>query len=416
MNNISQKIIILFLTVAAAVAGVLAFIPSIVQPPKDLEVENFHKIEIKKNVAKFSESLSDVHNDTTYYNLLDRFKIYYDERYISDSEHDRLIDDMIDEYLPIFIKQSNQKFNASEWFIEDHEKMKQTIASLRNIRYVKTSSEVLDQYRKNKLSAILDIIDSYNAAWDLVHNATYDNNSNAIATINQSISYIDSHPLCCCTELVENLRGVTYAIAESHYTQLDEAIDNLSSFSSMTQAEFKDELTEVLSKIGDYASMSSYYEDLDIPDANFLRDRVSTIEEAANAYYSPEQIRVYTNGQWELFSQEEGYDTYWSTSNHNIQSSTATMSFTISGYSSFTFDIGSRGEEGCDYVMVSKDVIPTTESCDWSTKDKDNIYKELMYSGLNPNQSYTFYVVYRKDHSVDKSSDRGYLRLPSMIN
>ena len=415
MNNISQKTIILFLSVAVAVAGVLAFIPSIVQPPKDLEVENFHKLEMDKNVKKFSDLLSVEHNDTTYEGLLCRFKIYKDEGYLTEREYDELMEYMVEEYLPVFVSQSNQTFRSSVWYSEDHEKMKDRIISLRSLSYLGSSSDVLDGYNMNRLSGILNVIDSYNAAWDLVNNATYTNNINAISSISQAKTYINSYPLNSCTELVESLRNVDDMIAESHYSQLEAALDNLGSFSSKTQAQFKNELTLTLSKISEYVSMSTHYGSA-IRSADYLRERATAIEEAANAYYTQDLIRVDTNGEWGLLSQDDTHDTYWSISNHNIHNSTATMSFTISGYSSFTFQIGSRGEEGCDYVIVSKGVVPTTQSCEWSTKDRDNTYKVVTCDYLNPNQSYTFYVVYSKDGSVNRSSDRGYLMLPRTRN
>ena len=97
------------------------------------------------------------------------------------------------------------------------------------------------------------------------------------------------------------------------------------------------------------------------------------------------------------------------------------MSFTIKGYSNFTFYIRSNAETTCDYVMVgSTNSVPTRTSNYASTSGKQNSgtqlynYTPVTFNNLNISTSYTIYVVYTKDGSLDSNDDRGYVLIPKL--
>ena len=119
-----------------------------------------------------------------------------------------------------------------------------------------------------------------------------------------------------------------------------------------------------------------------------------------------------------MTSPNSSFRAYQSNSNYHISNSTSTMSFTIKGYETFTFHIRSNGESDHDYVMVGIDRIPTINSNYTSTKGAASSgtayynYKTVTINNLNRTNSYTIYVVYRKDGSVDKGTDRGYVLIP----
>ena len=132
-----------------------------------------------------------------------------------------------------------------------------------------------------------------------------------------------------------------------------------------------------------------------------------------------EYVSVSTNDQWRPMSTpNSSYMAYESFSNYCQSSRNATMSFTIRGYSEYTFYIRSNGESGCDYVMVGLDREPTTSnniantSNGSSSGESISSYKRVYIPNLNEEQYYTINVVYRKDSSYSYDPDRGYVLIP----
>ena len=105
---------------------------------------------------------------------------------------------------------------------------------------------------------------------------------------------------------------------------------------------------------------------------------------------------------------------YESYSNYNVDSSTATMYIDIDGYTEFSIYVRSDAESNYDYVTVSE-LDSTTQKT--STKGNQNSgtalsnYTKVTYSGIDGG-SHRITVTYRKDGSVNKGTDRGYLIIP----
>ncbi len=98
------------------------------------------------------------------------------------------------------------------------------------------------------------------------------------------------------------------------------------------------------------------------------------------------------------------------------------MYFTIKGFDTFTFYIRSNGESNHDYVMVGKDSRSTTSSNYANTKGSPSFgtslynYKSVTLNNLSKSSTYTIYVTYRKDGSVNEGTDRGYVLIPYANN
>lgn len=56
MSNTGKKILILGIVIAIAIAGILAFYPTIVAPPTDVPVNNLHKSSLEANINGFSDT------------------------------------------------------------------------------------------------------------------------------------------------------------------------------------------------------------------------------------------------------------------------------------------------------------------------------------------------------------------------
>lgn len=113
------------------------------------------------------------------------------------------------------------------------------------------------------------------------------------------------------------------------------------------------------------------------------------------------------------------YAMYEST-NCGVASSYAIMKVTFKGHSNFTCYINSFAESSCDYTNVTNlDVETNITNSSSSKASTSNFqrnptvfcaenYKTVTFSDLDGNEHF-FYVIYRKDSSVDNDNDRGYL-------
>lgn len=138
-------------------------------------------------------------------------------------------------------------------------------------------------------------------------------------------------------------------------------------------------------------------------------------------------VIVNLNSQWanSTKSSISGYKCFQSNKSYNVNSGVDIMTITINGFTEFTCYIRSYAESNYDYVMIGQLDQAITGSSSYSnttlvkahTHGKQQSgtalsnYTAVTYSGIDGGE-HTITVVYRKDGSVNKNDDRGYLLIP----
>lgn len=139
--------------------------------------------------------------------------------------------------------------------------------------------------------------------------------------------------------------------------------------------------------------------------------------EIASMYITP-LSRSYTvnlNSQWRSLTDSSVtydssvYSAYESYSNYHVNSSTARMSITISGYSSFSIRVMSDAESSFDYVKVYN--IDSTSSVKLSTSANQRVWQTVTFSGISFG-SHTITIDFVKDGSQHSGRDRGFVLVP----
>lgn len=133
-------------------------------------------------------------------------------------------------------------------------------------------------------------------------------------------------------------------------------------------------------------------------------------------------ITVDLNGQWELSTKDlgDGYTVYQSFSNYNIGNGVAVMRINFGGYETFSFKYISNGEPNYDYLCISQlnkslmdastnELNMSNASVKYSTYSENNVIKDAEYTNLKPKNKYFVDIAYKKDSSVDRGEDRGYV-------
>lgn len=422
MNNTGKKILILGIVIAIAIAGIFAFYPTIVAPPTDVPVNNLHKSSLEANINGFSDTENTIFNDSIYNVVVDKLGMYKSEGFMTEGEIDYQTKALVQKYLPIFTKLSHAKFRASTWRESDHKEMLNRIAHLRTLKvdYGETSA-VAGSYETD-LSRIEQIISNYKEAKKVASYSTFYSVSDANTKIQNAEKYRTMDPLSNCTDLTNKLAAVKSNIGNSHYYQVESKVNEMANYRNMTEEAFNSLMSTANSKIQEYDNNRSKY-GYNARTTDVLKQKAANYYRNAKEYFTRKEIDITTSFQWiSMSSPNTSYRAYQSSSNYHEDNKDATMYFTIKGYDTFTFYIRSNGEADHDYVMVDINSRPTTASNYMNTKGGASYgtafynYKAVTFNNLNKSSTYTIYVVYHKDASINKGTDRGYVLIPYANN
>lgn len=423
MKNTTTKILILATALIVAIGAVLYFIKTVVDPPVTIEQRNLHAEAIDAAVSSFNSlNKSKNFDDSLYVAVNNKITLFHAEEYISDAQKDVATNNLVQAYLPLFKSDCYNKFNASKWNEKDHTKMTSRIKELRDLRVNYGNRRAVSGSYETDLQNIETIIQNYKDAKNAARKSSYSSVNQAKTDIDNANRYITMPYISNCTDLVNKLRNVKVNISNSHYQYLTNQVYSLADYRSYTKDSYTKLVNEVLSKLESYVSMKSVYGSA-YKDISTLKKKVGEYELEANEYFTRPEITVNTNSlSWyTTASPHSGYNAYQSSSNYHKSNTDSRMSFTIKGYSSFTFYIRSNGESTYDYVMVGlPNTVPTRSNNYKNTSGKQNSssqfysYTPVTFSNLSKSSSYTIYVVYTKDSSNNHGDDRGYVLIPKL--
>ena len=145
------------------------------------------------------------------------------------------------------------------------------------------------------------------------------------------------------------------------------------------------------------------------------RSLTNVVKKSTSANITIENIK----GSWGESSKiVSGYRVYESKGSYNVNNGYDLAKVTFSGYPSFTFLYGSNAESSYDYVRISS--LDYSSAQYWTGSSSDGVLLSTSgkQSSSAPNLSYTFtndggehffYILYRKDSSVNSGTDRGYI-------
>lgn len=140
-------------------------------------------------------------------------------------------------------------------------------------------------------------------------------------------------------------------------------------------------------------------------------------------YYVPvdddKYVRVDLNGEWEMSLEnvfDAEYTSYNSFSNKGVSNSTATMRLYIKGYDTYSFKYMSDAEGSWDYmILMPADTNWNGGDGLYNTKNKQTQILEATYTFDDPSTEHFIEIVYKKDSSVDKNRDCGFIGLVQTI-
>ncbi len=299
-TNIIIKCILLGGAVAAAVAGILHYKQTILDPPQSFHLANVHDVELQQSIEAISaESLI-----PSFLDVCHKWERLYDEHLIDSNTRDVRQKEMLSAFTPLFINRCNKAFSASVWDQPDwsHSYMNQWTAwilgqtDLSKAHVIPNSSE----YGK-KLTDIQQTIREYNNAWAMATATTYQSISVTKAKVAQAEKYKEEEPLKNCTSLVEALNTLPSKLRASHLSHIEYMVNGLHTPDINTYYNFSVDLQYAWNSISQY---EGYYDTSSDTKEKELRQRVINI-----AYYTLDTFVDHANNL-SHFDQYVSYEWY----------------------------------------------------------------------------------------------------------
>lgn len=421
-SNSPIKILILVLTITFATGAVLYFLKTIVTPPTNVEVRNLHTASIEKDIKQLTDTKAMEYNDSLYTLITDKIDVFSKESFLGTSEKDEQVKVFILKYVPVFNALCTKRFDSPNWDDAGFKAWRTRIDELQKVK-LSDGTLVVQGANENNLYNILSVMDEYKTAKGIAAICSFSSVAKAKTDIASANNYA-TRTYIEHSKVADALKNVKVKIGESHYRNLVLKVLGLSSYTTMSQTEFQSLVNEVNNAIVEYDANKSLYGS-GSKDLSNLKSAAGRYVSAANQYYTAQlqpTVRVNLNSSWQATtSPNSSYKAYRSYSNLGRGNSSASMSFEITGYSSFVFYIDSYAESVCDYVMVGALNQRPTETSNYANTSgwqkastSFTNYKSVAYYNLDRTTTYRIYVVYKKDGSINNNDDRGYILLPSI--
>lgn len=233
MKN-TVKILILVLSIALAIGGVMVYAKTRVEPPTAFKPINQFDKDLNQLYSALKKAGAAREEDMIYLKTIDRISVFEKENRLTNTESDKHKDKLLDCYSPIFLKRCFTTFDKSVWKDLDHSYMLIVSKRLHSVKY-SNGSKALNKTTIDSLALVENIISNYRQAKAVSRNTTYRGVSSAQNAINQAKKYANDQYLSKCTDLRNALNSVSTNIAQSHYSYISSQVEKLSEFRYYSQ-------------------------------------------------------------------------------------------------------------------------------------------------------------------------------------
>lgn len=226
MKNTLIKAALLTVAIALSVFCILRWKHTVVDPPQQLEFDNFHDKELEKSISMIDiDSL-----ENGYFECMYKLRRYHNEGLIDNSSADSHLEDLLNAYIPKFIIKSNNTFNNSRWDVApwDHSFMETRIKELKQIKKLDGASaiETSSEYMSG-LNSILAVIEKFDAAWQLARKTEFRSIATTKERVAQANIYKNDNKLKKCVALVAALNDLPAKIKINHMWYLSSLYNDL---------------------------------------------------------------------------------------------------------------------------------------------------------------------------------------------
>lgn len=283
--KVTVKILILVLSIALAIGGVMVYAKTRVEPPVAFQPINQFEKDLNHLYSDLKKAGATREEDMIYLKTIDRISVFENENRLTQVESDKHRDKLVDCYSPIFLKRCFAAFDKSDWKDMDHSYMLIVSKRLHSVKHT-DGSKVLRKTTIDSLALVENIISNYRQAKNICRSTTYRSVSSAQNTINQAKKYANDTYISKCTDLRNALNNVKTSIAQSHYAYISAQVEKLSEYRFYGQQYYENTLVpQVDAAVTEYDNKANtlYGSKKDV---NVLWNRARGYYNEASNYYN----------------------------------------------------------------------------------------------------------------------------------
>lgn len=283
--KVTVKILILVLSIALAIGGVMVYAKTRVEPPVAFQPINQFEKDLNHLYSDLKKSGAAHEEDMIYLKTIDRISVFENENRLTQVESDKHRDKLVACYSPIFLKRCFTAFDKSDWKDIDHSYMLIVSKRLHSVKHT-DGSKVLRKTTIDSLTLVENIISDYRQARIISRSTAYKGVTSAQNTINQAKKYTNDTYISKCTDLRNALNNVRSGIAQSHYNYISSEVEKLSNYRYYGQQYYENTLVpQVDAAVTEYDNKANalYGSKKDV---NVLWNRARGYYNEASNYYN----------------------------------------------------------------------------------------------------------------------------------
>lgn len=283
--KVTVKILILVLSIALAIGGVMVYAKTRVEPPVAFQPINQFEKDLNHLYSDLKKSGAAHEEDMIYLKTIDRISVFENENRLTQVESDKHRDKLVACYSPIFLKRCFTAFDKSDWKDIDHSYMLIVSKRLHSVKHT-DGSKVLRKTTIDSLTLVENIISDYRQARIISRSTAYKGVTSAQNTINQAKKYANDTYISKCTDLRNALNNVRSGIAQSHYNYISSEVEKLSNYRYYGQQYYENTLVpQVDAAVTEYDNKANalYGSKKDV---NVLWNRARGYYNEASNYYN----------------------------------------------------------------------------------------------------------------------------------
>lgn len=313
MKNIGIKTIILFVVILMAVGGVLAFLPTIFQPPVEVESVNLYEKTLDTDIDRLSSMQLMEQNDSIYELLKDKVALYLDEEFMPSTDVDERTRKFAESYVDIFSDYCNAAFGQTVWNTDDHAYMRERMADMEQLK-LSDGTPFFTSAHTAQINRFKKILSDYDGAIKLI-NAP--NKFPSLTAANRNLAkakeYTDNAVLMNCNVVKEGLNKYPELVGLAHYESINNKIDQkLGNYKKLDLVDYRQATSKVLTEIQEYKD--NVYKYSRPRSSESLETKANDFFKEARRYYH----RYLSLGGWSSVSGSTNteYDEYKSSSSY----------------------------------------------------------------------------------------------------
>ncbi|KAA6345149.1 hypothetical protein EZS27_007263 [termite gut metagenome] len=251
------KILLIVISIIVSVGAILYYIDTVMRPPQTVEYQNQFLNELVWRIDEIPEKGNTINSsDYLYKKIRHKVQLYYNMKYITENEKDRMLEIFMAEYIPVFLNQSFALFRRSTWNENDHVFMTSRIKEIKSIVVKRNgNSQPLIESKSSASIQMLEVdnvIDSYNEAKKIMSQTSF----NGINTVNNKIKRArelrEMEYLSNCTNIVNGLKDLPSKIHNSHYTFLEGLNNQLTNWYNYSFDDYQEKFKYIDKQVTEY--------------------------------------------------------------------------------------------------------------------------------------------------------------------